>query len=80
MEGYAIKVTFSDGQEYFYERVTMRKVKKILVLKKVDEDDRKVYPSKRDVLFNQRCLRREFGNMGTFEVIYTFGREFQKLR
>nr|DAV18264.1 MAG TPA: hypothetical protein [Caudoviricetes sp.] len=80
MEGYAIKVTFSDGQEYFYERVTMRKGKKILVLKNVDDNDRKVYPSKRDVLNNLRRLRIEFGNMGTFEVIYSFGREFQKLR
>lgn len=80
MEGYAIKVTFSDGQKFFYERVTMRKGEKILVLKKGDDNDKKVYPSKRDVLNNVRRLRREFGNMGTFEVIYTFGREIQKLR
>lgn len=80
MEGLGIKVTFSNGQEFFYERVTMRKGEKILVLKKVNDNERKVYPSKRDVLINQQRLRREFGDIATFEVVPSCGREVQKLR
>lgn len=80
MEGHAIKVTFSNGQEFIYERVTMRKGEKILVLKNVDDTDKKVYRSKRDVLNNVRCLRREFDDMATFEIIASCGREVQKLR
>lgn len=80
MEGYAIKVTFSNGQDFFYERVTMRKGEKILVLKNVDDNDKKVYRSKRDVLICLRSLRIHFGSMGTFEAVPEHGREIQKLR
>lgn len=79
MEGYAIEVSFSNGQKYFFERVTMRKGKKILVLDKSGGKYEKVYRTKRD-LFNRMCyLRRQFGDIATFEAVPSCGREVQKL-
>ena len=80
MNGYAIKVTFSNGETGIFERVTMRHREKIIVIKKFGDDNQRVYSSKTDALRRLQHLRRQFGDIAVFEMIYTFGREVQKLR
>lgn len=80
MNGYAIKVTYANGEKGIFERVTMRKAEKILVIKKLGDEDKRVYSSKRDVLNRIRDLRRLFSDIANFEIIYSFGREVQTLR
>jgi hypothetical protein len=80
MKGYAIKVIFSSGDKGYFERVTMRKGEKLIVIKELGTNDMKVFNSKRDVLNRVRDLQRQFGASADFEVIYSYGREVQKLR
>lgn len=80
MKGYAIKVTFSSGDKGYFERVTMRKGEKLLVIKELGTNDKKVFNSKRDVLNRVRDLKRHFGASADFEVIYSYGHEVQKFR
>lgn len=79
MEGYSIEVSFSNGQKYFFERVTMRKGEKILVVDKFGGKFKKVYRSKRDLFNRMRYLRSQFGDIATFEAVPSCGREVQKL-
>lgn len=79
MEGYAIKVTFSNGMEGIFESVTMRRGEKILVIKRLEDTDKRVYKTKRDLLNRIRGLRRQFGDIANFDVIPSRGRKVQKL-
>lgn len=80
MHGYAIRVIFNTGGIGIFERVTMRQGEKIIVIKKFGDINQRVYSSKTVALNRLRLLRRQFGDIAVFEMIYTFGREVQMLR